>query len=160
MAAKIQEGLLRCRIDLDRVGLLVGHVAVDAKAHHSPSDLLGHGVATDLMTSQALFREPGYIALRSMNVGARRARHRWIGAKELAAQQQPDLIAVHVRDWLVPIRLGKEKVGEPVTRPVRKRRLGGLSIARVAQGAVVQLPVPREARRIEDILARSFPWVG
>src|SRR5256886_17301264 len=125
MAAKIQDGALRCRIDLDRVGLLVGHVAVDAKAHHSPSDLLGHGVPTDLMTSQALFHEPRYIALRSMNVVARRARHRWTGAQALAAPQQPELIAVDVGDRLVPIRLRAGKVGGPGTPSVRKRRPAG-----------------------------------
>src|SRR2546425_2152939 len=113
MAAKIQEGLLRCRIDLDRVGLLVGHVAVDAKAHHSRSDLLGHGVLTGLMTRQALFRKPRHVALRSMDVVAGRARHRWTGAKTLAAPQQPDLIALDVGDRLPPLPPGGGETTQP-----------------------------------------------
>src|SRR2546425_8978202 len=117
MAAKIQEGLLRCRIDLDRVGLLVGHVAVDAKAHHSRSDLLGHGVLTGLMTRQALFRKPRHVALRSMDVVAGRARHRWPGAKAPAAPQQPHLIAVDVGDRLGPMLPTAEEVTTPLLPP-------------------------------------------
>src|SRR2546425_10298231 len=137
MAAKIQEGLLRCRIDLDRVGLLVGHVAVDAKAHHSRSDLLGHGVPTGLMTSQALFREPRHITLRSMDVVAGRARHRWTGAKALAAPQQPDLIAVDVGDRVAPTPLGGGEDSGPVPPPGRKTRRGGGPLAPKAQSAGV-----------------------
>src|SRR3989475_744190 len=113
--------LSRRRIDLDRVGSLVGHVAVDAGSDHARADLGSHRMLAGLMTCEALARERSQVSLRSMDVVARGAGHRRAGAKALAAPQQSDLIPVHVGDRGIPVRRWEDVIIQLFTRLVSER---------------------------------------
>src|SRR4029077_12018110 len=150
VAPKIQGKLFRRSVDLERLRSPVRHVAVDAGARESLSDLGGHWMPPRLMTRQALLDKRRHVTLRTMNVMARRARHARARAKTLAALQQRHLIPVDVRGRR-RVRGRGEIVVEVVTRSVGERRYFWVPLSGVAQGAVVHLPVPGETRGIEDI---------
>src|SRR2546427_7676244 len=98
VAAKAQRRLSRRRSDLDRVGSLVGHVAVDAGSDHARTDLGRHRMLAGLMTCEAFARERSQVSLRSMDVVARGAGHRCAGAKALAAPQESDRSEEHTSE--------------------------------------------------------------
>src|SRR5712692_513907 len=160
VVAKAQGRLCRGRIDLDRVGSLVRHVAVDAGSDHARTDLGSHRMLAGLMTCEALGRERSQVSLRSMDVVARGAGHRRAGAKALAAPQQSDLIPVHVGGRGIPVRRGEQVVIQPFTRPVGERGPDLFPQARMAQGAVIQLPISGEACRIDNVFPAGLCRMG
>src|SRR5256884_3195490 len=119
-----------------------------------------------LMTRQTLLEKRRHVALRTMDVVARRARHARARAKTLAALQQRHLIPVDVGGRR-RVRGRGEIVVELVTRSVGERRNFWVPLAGMAQGTVVHLPVSGEARGIENVasarlrgMRRLIPDVG
>src|SRR2546422_3125395 len=166
VAPKIEGKLFRRSVDLDRFRSAVRHVAVDAGGRESLADLGGHRMPARLMTRQALLDKRRYVALRTMNVVASRARHARARAKTLAALQQRHLIPVDIGGRR-RVRGRGEIVVELVTWPVGERRNFRVPLAGVAQGTVVHLPVSGEARGIENVasarlrgMRRLIPHVG
>src|SRR2546428_1120487 len=96
VAPKIQGKLFRRSVDLDRFRSAVRHVAVDAGGRESLSDLGGHRMLARLMTPQTLLDKRPHVALRTMHLVARRARHAPARAKKLAAPQPPPPISLDV----------------------------------------------------------------
>src|SRR3989454_4202111 len=88
VAPKIQGKLFRRSVDLDRFRSAVRHVAVDAGGRESLSDLGGPRMLARLMTRQTLLDKRPHVALRTMDVVARRAPHAPAPAEKLAAPQQ------------------------------------------------------------------------
>src|SRR5437764_73183 len=54
----------------------------------------------------------------------------------------------------------EEKVVQVLTGPIGKFRLQGLPRAGMTQSAIVQLPLSREARRIENVPSAGLPRMG
>src|SRR6266480_831470 len=160
MAPIIQDNRFRRSLDLDRLRFSVRHVTLDASGRESPSDLGGPRMLARLMARQALLDKRGHVALRSMDVVARRAGHVRARAKTPAALQQPHLIAVDVRDRCRLVRRRGEIVVELVTRSVGERRRFRVPRAGMAQGAVVHPPVPRETCRVENVASARIRGVG
>src|SRR2546425_10749648 len=148
VAPKIQGKLFRRSVDLDRFRSAVRHVAVDAGGRESLSDLGGHRMLARLMTRQALLDKGCHVALRTMDVVARRARHAPARAKTFSALQQRHLIPVDVGGRR-RVRGRGEIILQLVTRSVGERRNFWVPPAGVAQGTVFHLPVSRETRGIE-----------
>src|SRR6266446_5288590 len=105
----------------------------------------GPRMVARLMTRQALLDKRRHVALRTMHVVARRARHAQARAKTLAALQQRHLIPVDVRGRRCVRRRG-EIIVELVTRSVGERRNFRVPLAGVAQGTAVHPPVSGEVR--------------
>src|SRR6266705_1304596 len=87
MAPIIQDKRFRRSLDLDRPRVSVRHVTLDTGSRESPSDLVCPRMPARLMARQALLDKCGHVALRSMDVVARRARHVRARAKTPAALQ-------------------------------------------------------------------------
>src|SRR2546427_1026984 len=151
VAPKIQGKLFRRSVDLDRFRSAVRHVAVDAGGRESLADLGGHRMPARLMTRQALLDKRRYVALRTMDVVTRRARHARARAKTLAALQQRHLIPVDVGGRR-RVRGRGEIVVELVTRSVGERRNLRVPLAGMAQGTGVHLPVSRETRDRKSVV--------
>src|SRR2546425_9796359 len=96
VAPKIQCKLFRGSVDLDRFRSAVRHVAVDAGGRESLSDLGGPRMLARLMTRQTLLDKRRHVAVRAMDVVARRARHAPARAKTLSAPPQRPPIPVDV----------------------------------------------------------------
>src|SRR5947208_14540028 len=112
-----------------------------------------------LMARQTLLSQRRNVSFRSMDVVARRTGHVRARAKALAAPQQSHLITMDVRNGNVRVRSRDEIVVEPLARSVRERRSPRLALARMAQGARIPPPVPREPRRIENECSAGLSWV-
>src|SRR2546430_13790242 len=75
VAPKIQGKLFRRSVDLDRFRSAVRHMAVDAGGRESLSDLGGHRMLARLMTRQTHLDKRRHLAVRTMPLLARPARH-------------------------------------------------------------------------------------
>src|SRR5262245_10617882 len=95
-----------------------------------------------------------------MDVMAGRAGHRRAGAETFALAQQCNLIAVNVRSGIGLTYPDGRIIKQTLTRLIRERRFPGFPCTRMTQGAIIQLPVARKARGIEDVLTFLLSWVG
>ena len=148
MVPHLRPHLLSGKVEDDQVGFLPGHVAINAVG----SDWVirfckGRGVW--FVAAQAPLRELSQIVLRGMNIMACEAGHGRF-PEATALLEHVDLVAMDIQRR---IGIGRRKMNVLVQRiagKVRKRRQQSLTVAGVAPGAEIHLPVARESCRVQD----------
>src|SRR5262249_1999878 len=153
VAAVFRRELFSRRIDPNQVGFPVRHVAINTVVHHSRAEPGRNFTLAGLMTRKAFLSELNQVPLLLMDVVAGRAGHRRAGAKAFALAQQRNLIPVNVRCRIGFAPSGGGSFIQPLSRFILERRLLGVPRARMAQSAIIQLPVARKARWVENILS-------
>ena len=141
--------LFSVQVGDDQVGILHRHVAIDAVLANLRTQLRKFAAVAILMTLQTFFRIRSCRAFGCMHVMARRTRHLRV-LVAAASLRKRHLIAVHVNAGLRVGTRQSDVIFQLLSRDVRKRWRNRLPDAAMTLRAHLNLPVPRQTRRIHD----------
>src|SRR5262245_14528030 len=125
-------------------------MAIDAIARRLRADPGRDFTLAGLMTRKAFLRELRRLSLLLMDVVASRAGHRRAGAKTFTLAQERNLVPVNVRRWIGIAGSRRRIFIQPLAGLIRERSFLRRPCSRMAQSAIIQLPVARKARRVEN----------